>query len=93
MDSNEIKEAVVEAVAEGLRLHSGEDAEEAKRKAFYIKPEEHYQHHDFIRAFVKFVEEGKTTVFKTVVRLFVAGFFFLLIAGLVTWWKFKTGGV
>jgi ABC-type sugar transport system substrate-binding protein len=69
----------------------GLDAE-AKRKAFYIEPENHYKHHEFIDSMIDFMKDGKKTIFRTAVRLIVVGFFVLLIGGLVAWWKIKTGG-
>lgn len=92
VDEATIQKAVAAGIREGMgAAHVSTD--DAKRKVFFIDPEAHYKHHEFIDAFIRFVDDGKTTVFKTIVRMAVYGFILLMVGGLIAWWKFKTGAV
>lgn len=92
MNEETIKAAVVEGIREGLDhvVHAGVSDDEAKRKAFYVPPEQHYKHHQFIDSFVQFVDEGRTTVFRTVVRAMVGMFIFAMVVGFLVIVKYKT---
>jgi hypothetical protein len=67
-DKETIKEAVREAFQEEL-------------KAFYIDRETHYQHHQFLGGIIKWCEQCKSIVLKTIVTAVVGGVIALLVIG------------
>lgn len=69
-DKQEIKEAMIAGIREGF--HGSElSAEETQKREFYVPPVQHHRDHSFIDAFIRFVDEGRMIVFKTIIRGFV----------------------
>ena len=55
----------------------------ADRKAFYIPPEEHYNHHQFIEKAIAFFDKTTGTVTQTIIRAVVLGVIIVLGAGVI----------
>lgn len=71
-----IKAAVVEALQEEI-------------KPFYIERETHYQDHLFIKEAREWLDNIKSTMWKTIAKAVVAGLIGLLILGFIFWGKTK----
>ena len=60
MTPDEIKKAVAEGIKEGMSQHANTD-DNAKRRAFYVEPEQHHGDHGYIkgqRGAIKTVRTG-----------------------------------
>lgn len=68
MDRDAVKEAVKEALNEEL-------------KAFYIDRETHYLHHTWLAEMIKYCDQCKTVIGKTVVSILVGGALALMFIG------------
>lgn len=56
---------------------------------FYIDRETHYQHHQFMKSFMGWMDKTQSIVLKTVVTVFVLGVIGLVILGFIFWGKEK----
>lgn len=69
-----IKKVVKEAMAE-------------ERENFHIDRETHFRHHEFIENLSQLVSGTKSTIWRTVIRVFVWGGLIIFLFGLLTWFK------
>ena len=69
-----VKKVVKEAMAE-------------EREDFYIDREQHYKHHDFIENLSQLISGTKSTIWRTVIKIFVWGGLIIFLFGLLTWFK------
>lgn len=84
MDEDTIAAAVQKGISAAMS--------EKPAQEFYIDREEHYKHHEFIDAFISLVEDGKQTIFKTLLRTITLGVISLIGLGVLYWYHIKTGG-
>lgn len=85
MTEDELAKAVAKGIAQA-QVGIAED--ESTKKAFFVPAEEHYQHHDFVRSAIKFMDEGKTTVWKTFIRASVMAVLGIFAIGIGVWLKY-----
>ncbi len=65
-----------EQITEAVKVALAED-----RKNFYVPPEKHYDHHQFIEKLSRFFDRTTGTIWGTFVRVFVVGVLSLLAIG------------
>lgn len=73
MNADEIKQAVAEGIKEGMSQHANTDAD-AKRRAFYVEPEQHYGDHGYIkgqRGAIRVVRKGSLWALGAAVVAFI----------------------
>lgn len=83
MTSQEITQAVETGITNAMAKPHDE---------FHVPREKHYKHHEFIDAFITLVKDGKTTIFKTLVRAATLGVIGLIMGGVIYWYTTKGGG-
>lgn len=83
MTKDELAELIEGAAARGIEKKFGE---------FYVERERHWEHHEFINGFIKFIDTIKNTALKTFVRTVVYGLLFLLLCGFLLY-VYTRGGV
>lgn len=77
------KELMKEAVAEVI---------DEKLGSLYIDRETHHDHHKFLSDMIRYMEETKGVVRRTLVKMVVIGFIFLFLAGFILWGRANIGG-
>lgn len=77
------EEQILEAARRGAR-----EALEEDRRSFYVAPEEHYNHHQFIEKAINFLDKTTGTIWGTIIRAVVMVLLAALVVGVVTMgWK------
>lgn len=81
INGDDLKKSIVSAIVEA------ENIKEERNKEWWIDREKHYKHHDFMDAFIKFMDEGKSAVLRTFLYFVIAAILGLLTVGI--WAKIK----
>lgn len=86
LTAEQIKKAVREGIEEGFQNDSESEPmseEEIQRRAFYVPPKKHKEHHDFTEAAMIIANDFKKIVFRTIVRVSVVFLLGALALGVV----------
>ncbi len=86
------EKAMAAAVAQGVEAGVQKALKDPEGDFTFVPREEHYQHHEFIREVIEFLQDGKKTVMHTFWRALALGILFIFGLGLYYWIKIKTGG-
>jgi hypothetical protein len=79
----ELQKAISNGVQAGIR--------EQEQAAFWIEREKHYKHHELLDNMIKFFDDTKVTVWRTIVRFIIFGGLTLTIGGAIAYIKLKGG--
>ena len=74
---------MIEAAKQGAKEALAED-----RRDFYVEPEEHYNHHQFVEKAITFLDKTTGTIWGTVIRAVVMVLLAAIVIGAITMgWK------
>ena len=81
------KKEIIDGIVSAVNANIDE-----KTKSFYIDREEHYNHHQFVKAFKGGVEACQSTIGKVGLTSLVVGTITVIVWGFVGWIRKQIGG-